>query len=193
MIRPASAFTTAVNHALEQAREAQATRQAEIAKEESEQRATLLRLEEEAAARRTSLVAADAQQRDAARAITEIEEGRAAARFIAERAGSADYQRHLGLISMIQRDLAKLSNLMRPPESAEKPSKRDESLPQIDRTSSTSTTWIAVRRTWSSKYSRPCTYYWRMNSSSWSSASIPAGCSARSAITTPRCSAPKEP
>ena len=133
VIRPASAFATAVDHALEQAREAQATRQAEIAKEESEQRATLLRLEEEAAARRTSLVAADAQQRDAARAITEIEEGRAAARFIAERAASADYERHLGLISMIQRDLAKLSNLMRPPESAEKPAERDESLPQIDR------------------------------------------------------------
>ena len=54
-------------------------------------------------------------------------------RFIRERAESGDYERHLGLISMIQRDLATLSNLMAPPTTDGKPRERDEKLPQLDR------------------------------------------------------------
>src|SRR4051794_24767112 len=133
VIKPAAALTTAVDSALTRAREEQSAREAEIMNAEREQRAQLLSLQEETAARRATLIAADERERDARQGIAEIEAGRAAPRFIQERAASADYERHLGLISMIQRDLATLSDLMAPPDADGMPATRDEELPQIDR------------------------------------------------------------
>jgi hypothetical protein len=50
-------------------------------------------------------------------------------RFIRERASSADYEKHLGLIAMIHRDFSRLSDLMRTARS----SQADPELPRIDR------------------------------------------------------------
>jgi tetratricopeptide (TPR) repeat protein len=132
ILRPASSLIGTVDAAAERVRAAEAQRSAAIARDEAERRAELSRIEEHAAAARSQLASAEETKRDADRAIAELEAGRGMSRYIEERALSGDYERHLGLIAMIQRDLQSLSNLMRPDASSE-PRHVDGELPKIDR------------------------------------------------------------
>ncbi|MGK3966532.1 P-loop NTPase fold protein [Sorangium sp. So ce118] len=57
---------------------------------------------------------ADERVRAAERALEETRPERQIARFIQERVGSDDYRKHLGIVAMVRRDFARLSDLMAP-------------------------------------------------------------------------------
>lgn len=90
-----------------------------------QEKATLQELEE---ARRQQVAAAE-EERKAREALGESTSLARLGRFIRERASSADYAQHLGLIAMIHRDFERLSGLM---EGA-RWDDTDSDLPRIDR------------------------------------------------------------
>lgn len=63
--------------------------------------------------------------------IAEIKSGRQPYKFILERLSSDDYERHLGIMALIRRDLESLTELLR--ESADDPADGDDGVPRIDR------------------------------------------------------------
>jgi hypothetical protein len=103
-------------------RRAYETRRDQALKNENEARANLehLRGEEQLAAE---------DERKAREALRDSTSQARLGRFIRDRAGSADYEKHLGLIAMIRRDFERLSELM---EKARK-NEVDPALPRIDR------------------------------------------------------------
>ena len=81
--------------------------------------------EEEA---RYTLREAEEERAEAIRAeLAEMAPGRQLIRFLRERASAEDYRRHLGLVSLVRRDFAQLSNLLLATPSD------DHELPKIDR------------------------------------------------------------
>jgi hypothetical protein len=89
------------------------------------EKAALEQLEQ---ARRAEAQAAEAE-RQAREALRESTSQARLGRFIRERTSSADYEKHLGLIAMIHRDFAKLSQLM----VSARVHEADPELPRIDR------------------------------------------------------------
>ncbi len=73
--------------------------------------------------------AAAAAEREAKKAVRESTSQARLGRFIRERASSADYEQHLGLIAMIHRDFERLSDLMKKVREG----KAEPDLPRIDR------------------------------------------------------------
>lgn len=137
IIGPGASALTAATEVVRQADDASLKRREELAQRAAELRAGLASVEQEAAARRDDLREAEDRKRSAERAIEEIEAGRGVRRYIEERAASGDYERQLGLISLIQRDLERLSSLMRPggrkPAAVRQEDDQGPALPEIDR------------------------------------------------------------
>lgn len=105
-------------------------------KDREEQHRQLTRLEQERAKAQKRLEEAEQALREAEkreeRARTAVKESTSTARlgkFIRQRASSADYEKHLGLIAMIHRDFEKLSKLMTQAHE----NKPDDDYPRIDR------------------------------------------------------------
>ncbi|WP_437994337.1 P-loop NTPase fold protein [Sorangium sp. So ce145] len=92
----------------------------------------------ELTAKHKELAQADAELKAAAEAVSKAESdldeakaGRVLFRFLAERAQTDDYRRHLGIVSLIRRDLAQLSRLVGVSPDGETPPK--ELVAQVDR------------------------------------------------------------
>lgn len=86
---------------------------AEIAKHEEEYKA----LEEQQQELARKIVETNESLRKTQRELKEIEEGKQIGTFIEKRLSSQDYQKHLGLISIIRQDFQRLSNILAPEES----------------------------------------------------------------------------
>lgn len=91
------------------------------------QRALAARRQEEEQARHT-LHEAEEKMKTIQAELAELAPGRQLIRFLKERASAEDYKRHLGLVSLVRRDFAQLSQLFTKAEG-----QKDPSLPQIDR------------------------------------------------------------
>jgi hypothetical protein len=134
---------------VEQALQAAEQRRLQAAREQAERRAAaevqlrteIQRLGQEESRQRAEAARARQQQDAAARELEEIQAGRRLFRYIADRARGAEYRRYLGVIALIRRDFARLSELLEEADSqAREPSHQPEqegaqnaSLPRIDR------------------------------------------------------------
>lgn len=85
--------------------------------------------EEKLASAMANVTAARLEEERAKASLRESTSQARLGRFIQERVGSADYEKHLGLIAMIHRDFQKLSDLME----KQRAEQADPDLPRVDR------------------------------------------------------------
>jgi hypothetical protein len=103
-LEKANAGLKAVDSARESAEAVLAEKRRELTSEEKELQKEIASLDAEEKEATSKLSAAAARVQELEERIRSINEGRSLARFLAERASSEDYRKHLGLISTVRRD-----------------------------------------------------------------------------------------
>jgi 5-methylthioadenosine/S-adenosylhomocysteine deaminase len=102
-----------IEQAVVRAEEVEKDFNAEVSQQEAQLAAELATLEAQEAELGQQLQATEAREQEGWRQIRDLAQGRQLYDFLAERAASADYQRRLGIVSVLRRDFERLSILLR--------------------------------------------------------------------------------
>ena len=102
-----------IEQAVVRAEEVEKDFNAEVSEQEAQLAAELASLEAQEAELGQQLQATEVREQEAWRQIRDLAQGRQLYDFLAERAASSDYQRRLGIVSVLRRDFERLSVLLR--------------------------------------------------------------------------------